>query len=501
MELHSLNTVEPVSHINRVEEAVTYIREHEILCRLMDGFREKYLSYGRFGGSVLLKRLKPDDIEVLEGFFQTSFHGKKQVTISAVKFQKALAASRFSLSTPEEILQEYFGESLQGKRQQAEERQHRMDELMDLAEKCWQEPVISSWIRDLRQDQKNGIHYYLRQKLPFDCLDRYMKSDLEASPDSLGVSVPSRSASGHLPLLYQNFEKWNNYSTLTEKLPEEKKVIFVLILGASIVEGFPCYEETFEYLPVFAAKITGDPHFFDQGTPAGSFLYKTAQWMSRKEGRELPSFRGFSSLLRQRIYLNAGIIQGDSSNYAMLYGLRAYGKDGKAHSGMDGFLTEGDMVQIPLHVIGKWSALSCPDQRIWIVENPSVYSVLCQQSHGRYACMCMNGQPNLSSLTILDLLAHSGISVYYAGDFDPEGLQIAQNLKQYYTGNFYYWHMAEEDYEISLSSVSLTSRRMKILRNITDPELLPVTEKMRLYNRAGYQENLWIRYLADPVDK
>lgn len=50
--------------------------------------------------------------------------------------------------------------------------------------------------------------------------------------------------------------------------------------------------------------------------------------------------------------------------------------------------------------------------------------------------MCMNGQPRLAGLMVLDLFEKSGIRVYYAGDLDPEGILIAQKLSQYYKGNF-----------------------------------------------------------------
>lgn len=46
--------------------------------------------------------------------------------------------------------------------------------------------------------------------------------------------------------------------------------------------------------------------------------------------------------------------------------------------------------------------------------------------------MCMNGQPRLAGLMVLELLAKSGTRVYYAGDLDPEGILIAQKLSRYY---------------------------------------------------------------------
>ena len=100
--------------------------------------------------------------------------------------------------------------------------------------------------------------------------------------------------------------------------------------------------------------------------------------------------------------------------------------------------------------------------------------------------MCMNGQPRLSSLMMMDLLAAAGVRVYYAGDFDPEGLLIAQKLCQYYPGIFEYWHMSEDDCAASLSERTISRRRLKMLERINDPKLLPAVNILRREGRAGY---------------
>ena len=109
-----------------------------------------------------------------------------------------------------------------------------------------------------------------------------------------------------------------------------------------------------------------------------------------------------------------------------------------------------------------------------------------------YSCMCMNGQPRLASLMLLDLLAESGTTVYYSGDLDPEGLLIAQKLADYYKGTFYFWHMESEDYEQCRSSEVISDRRMKSLDKITDARLIPVVDQIKKYKTAGYQERLFI---------
>ena len=104
--------------------------------------------------------------------------------------------------------------------------------------------------------------------------------------------------------------------------------------------------------------------------------------------------------------------------------------------------------------------------------------------------MCMNGQPRLAGLMVLDLFEKSGIRVYYAGDLDPEGILIAQKLSQYYKGEFHYWHMETVDYEKCRSAEVISPKRMKILERITDGRLKPVVDRIEEYGTAGYQEML-----------
>lgn len=173
---------------------------------------------------------------------------------------------------------------------------------------------------------------------------------------------------------------------------------------------------------------------------------------------------------------------------------------------LENLLIEGasldEMVQVPLAVIAGWARIECPQNKIYIVENPSVYAMLCSDECGTAddggmdnlgdmtAYMCMNGQPRLAGLMVLELLARSGTTVYYAGDIDPEGLLIAQKLSRFYDGKFNFWHMDAEDYIVSRSSEKISYRRLKTLEKITDERLMPAARMIMKYKTAGYQERI-----------
>ena len=239
--------------------------------------------------------------------------------------------------------------------------------------------------------------------------------------------------------------------------------------------------------------LTGNPHAFDNGTAAGNFLYQMIQMDLEIRKIKIEFSEIFPAYKRQKSYLMAGIMLDDISNYAMLYQVEAVKKDGNLHKGMEGFVSEQHIVQVPLAVITEWESLYCPQDEIYIVENPSVFAVLCGKEKAgnvRRAYMCMNGQPRLAGLMVLDLFAKSGIRVYYAGDLDPEGILIAQKLSQYYKGEFHYWHMETADYEKCRSEEVISPKRMKILERITDGRLKTVVDRIEEYGTAGYQEML-----------
>ena len=415
------------------KECLAYFGQSPVWKKVLRGFREKYSSYGRFGGKVVLKNLKSQDIEELEGFFGKSFHGQKSVTVSAEKFRQALEVSRYKNMTPEWLLENFFEEPLLGKQEQ----------------------------KLLRQQEKERIWENFRKS--------YEGMPIETVEESL-----------------ENIVKDSENRELTEW---ER----LLRLGAEMYNHLPYRQSEKLYLAVFAAMLTGNPHAFDNGTADGNFLYQIIQMDMESRSIKIEASEIFPAYKRQKSYLMAGIMLDDISNYAMLYQVQAVKKDGSIHQGMAGFAREQHIVQVPLAVISEWELLRCSQDEIYIVENPSVFAVLCgkeKEKNTRRAYMCMNGQPRLSSLLLLDLLAGSGVRIYYAGDFDPEGLLIAQKLKQYYRGDFIFWHMTRQDYEQAMSKETISERRMKMLEKITEPRLLPAVERMREEKKAGYQEKL-----------
>ncbi len=407
-------------------ECLSYFRESGIWNRILAGFWEKYSSYGYFGGRVLLRSLSGEDVETLEGFFGKSFHGQKSVTVSAENFQKALEKSRFAGIQPERLLELYFHEKPKGKKEIRQEEERKQAEILqELKEYCQGTPA---------EDQLEVIKAIL----------------------STGRN--------------KGTEEWRR----------------LLFLGARMVNALPCHRGEYLYLAVFAAQLTGNPHAFDAGTLEGNLLRQLVKALSEKEKKSDPGI--FPAFEKQQEYLQVGILLDDMSNYTTLYGVQGWKRNSELHPGLEGFFREKEVAQIPLNVLVHLGKLKCPEDTLYIVENPSVFSMLISEKAGKRSCMCMNGQPRLSSLIALQLLEKEGTTIYYGGDFDPEGLMIAQKLALFYPGEFHYWHMEPADYEQCKSREAISESRLRMLEKITDERLKPVVEQMKIEKVAGYQE-------------
>ena len=201
----------------QVEECVKYFRQNPVWNKVLKGFQKKYVSYGRFSGSVVVRNLTQEEIEELEGFFGKSFHRQKSVSISAEKFQKALENSRYKNIKPDMILESYFGR-----------------------------PLLSRQEEGLLKEQK-------RQEII-----RRVTSDYEGTPVQSEVEYIMHMLKGN---------SREDFGELEQQL----------YLSAEIFNKLPYRKEQKIYLAVFAAMLTGNPHAFDNGTAAGNFLYQMIQ--------------------------------------------------------------------------------------------------------------------------------------------------------------------------------------------------------------------------------
>lgn len=436
---------------------ISYFREREVYRTLFIKVREKYASLGHFGGSVRMSGLSREQLGQLGGFFQKDYIGQKTVTISFAAMEKALENSRFSCLAWEDILREYFGEELWvNKEQKLAEREEQNRFFAGIMEEFPKDPG-RDWLEETLRCKGNGYLLLVKQ--------------YKEAPKELAQTL--RQFLKAVPLL-------------------------PFIRGQQIKEtaGDGVQRTPRELLAVYAARSTTDPHFFDEGTLGEQLL--TA--FLRAKMQTVSGEGTFRMEKKAQLYYEAGLLKDDLSNHTLVYGIHAIKKDGTKHEGIEGFLHCMEPVHLTLMTLGGLSAVTAQGSGcVYVVENPAVFSALIRNWPDA-AVICGNGQIRLATLALMDLFDTDTI-FYYAGDFDPEGLQIAQKLAARYQGRLKLWNYRPEYYERYKSTVKLSPKSLKKLDNIDLKELLEIKAAIKRDGQAAYQETMLREYLLGRMDE
>lgn len=436
-----------------LKKCVAYFKQRSVYKKLFDGFRKKYASLGHFGGKVVLTDLTATEKSDLGGFLQKDFSGLGEVSVTASQLEKALKSSRFSKLLWIDIFEDYFGEPL----------------------------IVKSLVRK-EEAQRRGD---------------FFESVLKASPFGQGkewLESVLKSHLGGFPLLMKCYKE--------NKKELSRELIYVLS-AIDLLGSFSKGRK--ELLPVFSSMVSGDPHYFDEGKTAEKLLFS---FISESFEDSMRTGEISGAEYKSRLYYEAGILRDDLSNDVLAYGIRAWKRDGEMHHGIEGFFLEEEPVKLTLHTIGllksacggdttedRHSALQEKNQidlddshNIYVVENPAVFATLINK-FPKETFILGNGQPRLALLALMDLLSINS-TFFYMGDYDPEGLLIAQRLKERYKDRLKLWNYKAEWYFKCCSQNKLSAARIKKLDRVHLPDLGDLAQHIKQKGRAAYQESM-----------
>jgi len=438
-------------------DVATFFHGEPGFTRLLALLIKKYASLGRAGGSVKLGKLSNEEADSLSAFFRRNYVAQQSVVIHFADFSAALEQTKFTGIDVLDFLSAYQGGQLLTNEQVAREK------------KLAKEQLLTRFI------------------------DRY--------PQTL-------------------CQKW--LTAIGEKLPGTRRVHLAYeqdVLGlernlAVVLEALRSLPEEYERLPLFARRISGDPHALDNNTEAGRlFLDALGIIVPRnKESvdvRETAELRSTVEEENELLYA-VGLLRDDILNFVTCMGLLAVGEDG----GKVGEITywkqawqSGAVLNIPLREMIKvkylYPASNAPSKikHVFVVENSGVLSSLAdifsQQGLDLPPLLCMHGQFKLTCWAAIERLVAGGCTIWYSGDFDPEGLVMAGRLLARYPGSVRLWRYSVEDYIESLSRVSLSAERLNKLSTIHWIEFADLVQKIREVGRAGYQEGLVEKLAVD----
>ncbi|RJX22572.1 MAG: TIGR02679 family protein [Desulforudis sp.] len=420
---------------------------------------KKYQGLGRVGGSVTLKNPTNQEREALSLFLGRDYTGRMSATVSLETFTDALGKTKYSGIGFKELLDGYVGHDVLTRVE--EQEGHRSRKV--------------SFFRDLA-----GKHDSTYGRLWLEHIER-------SGPGTRGI---------HLA-----FEK--HPDVLSGQLEN-----VLAALSRLTRMGEPGKHAAYERLPVFASQTVHDPHGFDLDTDQGRYLIAALQLVRSQQDQGYSISSRLSAEEVTELFGYFGIIRDDLLNFVTCAGLLALREGNEPVALWRASWDDGAVLNVPLREIARIRAVvpaasfDHPDQPrvVFVVENSGVFSEIMDGFSGTYLppVVCTHGQFKLACLMLLDKLVANNTIIYYSGDFDPEGLQMAVRLLQRYPNQAVPWRYTVDDYGHCMSEVTLSESRLKRVNTIDHPLLVPVRDIMRSVRKAGYQEYL-VKDLVDDI--
>lgn len=425
--------------VNADEELCQYLRENQFH-EFMMLWKEQYKHYGQCGGTIHLP-LTDDNKETIELFMGKDYHKQSHAVIRYKQLLKVIKTSKFEGADFNKVLHLYFDEEIITNKSARERRIEAFEEFLESV--CCEYPnsYADKWLRAVIQD-RNSAYIHIKQD-------------------------------------------WKKRKTVCYKeLGDVMKAINKL----------PLWSGEKQNISVFASSITGDPHAFDKNSLRSYLLFHAICYYLNVNKSK------YSGIERNEILYEAGLYHDSVSNFCSVAHIQAYQHSGELHPGWKGFYDTYEAFNATSdnleHIYGI-DKKTC--SRVLIVENPSVFQLLVKRAkekqYSSIGFICTNGQLNATAYKLLDLLKLANIKMYYGGDMDPEGLLIADRLKQRYGKCLELWRYSNEDFYKSISAKKATPSRISQCNKLINEQLKIIS--FCLPFGLGYQENIVQDYLKD----
>ncbi len=193
--------------------------------------------------------------------------------------------------------------------------------------------------------------------------------------------------------------------------------------AVSIVEQVPLPAVR---LAELAAMVTGNSHALDRGQPLAALTIRFAR---QADG----STRWKTAAERRDAWELLGVLCDEVSAPVLVLNLRADSESltGKA---LNLHAVAGEPYRISVRQLRRHPPVFDPTlcgQEVFVCENPTVVDVAANKLGSSCApLICIDGQPKTASRLLLDALTAAGTTVRYHGDFDWDGIRIANTIIQ-----------------------------------------------------------------------
>ena len=418
-----------------MKESLDLINSNKIYKKIFLEVYSKYKKYGKITGSFTLKATTTEERQILFNFDSKALtEGKAKIKCSTVRdlFNRKLKEYSF-----EELLVKVVGKELKTNKEVKDEEKEQEEKFYDDILKASDDGVGKQWFIEILDKKKYGYNIIVRK-----------------------------------------------YKSEIRNLKELKRKIILII---NSLNKLPYLNNEYENIAVFSAVNTKDSHFFDSDKFTGRLFIKAISFILNKDDpKDINEIN--------ELYYEVGILKDEISNHTTIYGLNAFNMDSSEVKAVNSFNLWKEPLQISISNLLKIDYFEAINNTVFIFENPAVFHKILKVNGDNISLICTSGQLNLSSYILLNKIRNLK-NIYYAGDFDPEGLMIAYKINKRYKDKVKFLNYTRESYINTMSNNIIEEKSMSQLNKINCSELDEVINELRINKRAAYQELLIDEYL------
>ncbi len=438
-----------------VQKAVAFFTEAN-LSRLLAKLREKYIEVGRIGGQVILDNTTQGERREIASFLARPPYADSDLKVKLVDVEKALQHS-FNC-TLLELLTAFFPD----------------------------QPLMT---RQAKREA-HAIH----------------QADFRTTLLALASALPEGSQGKHWLQHGSHGQEWIFSRFKNSPVEEQERQLKLVRYVVNVLDQLPELGAP-ERLALFAQRTSGDPHMLDPDRAAGRLLLLALSDLEHDNEEDSFSLTKSPQDRAQelRLYNSSGLLVDMISSSVAVFNLaEAVYLNG----------TPDPLVQVagkrvlllPMRQLLEWKCLVPASATIYVFENPQVFEEVVEALGSATALptlVCTSGWPSAAALTLLQQLLEESPDnrLYYSGDFDLKGLQIAAYLEARYQGRCHPWHFDPASYEVALKAdgIEASARELSMLNAL--PEVFKsLVTRMQEKQKWAFQEgivNLLVRDVRD----
>ena len=473
-----------------IQKAVAFFRQAG-LSRLVEKLREKYIELGKVGGHIILENSTASERQAVASFLGKPLSNDINLKVRVAELEKAVQHS-FACSLPA-LLNAFFPE----------------------------QPLVT---RQERRATHTAHQEAFQQQLT-----------------AIAEQLPAGSRGRDWLLHGQHGLAWL-FSRYKNESAHERQLELIRYV-AHALDQLP-RPGTPERLALFAQRTSGDPHMLDADRAAGRlFLYALTDLSkdaagSISEGSDtIDGYLGESGDIPKdreqvlRLYTDVGLLVDTISSSVAVFNLAgAVYADGTPDPLVQ---AAGERVLLlPLRQLLEWQSAMPTQANIYVFENPQVfeeviagvfhrnedglpergqapplpYTLSHHQSdsipdRSLPTLVCTSGWPSAAALKLLQMFIDQSPDnrLYYNGDFDLKGLQIAASLIARYVGRCYPWRFDIASYMMAMQAGGVAANAVELAGLSALPEVFrSLVAVMQEKGMWAYQEGI-ARVLAGDV--